>query len=112
MEDLLEYFFVGGGDGGEHEVAGFLSPQFVRLADADADTRKVFGVEMVDDGTNPVVPGGTPARHVLEFPNGNIAVVVDDDDILRGRAEDVHGIVHRTTGLVHKDQWTDKDVLF
>ena len=70
FEDGFECFFIRRGDGGEDEVARFFSVRFVRLADADADARKILGMEMVDDGPDALCPADPPPYARLNSPMG------------------------------------------
>ena len=74
--------------------AGFFSAELVFFADADADTRELLRFQVVDDGLYAAMPGGAPARRALEVADDDVAVIMNDDDILGTRFEHAQGLFH------------------
>jgi hypothetical protein len=52
------------------------------LAHADAHPHELVGVQVGLDGPQPVVPGQSPAPLDLDAAQGQVELVVDDDDAL------------------------------
>ena len=70
------------------------------LADADANPLEVLGVQVGDDGPEPVVTGEAAARLHLELRDREVELVVDDDELLGINAEPAGERAHRMTRVV------------
>src|SRR5579883_1774531 len=72
-----------------------------RPADANTHAWKRAGAQVIDDGTDPIVPAGAVPGAEPEGPERKVEVVIDDDQVGRTPAAPAEEIPHRDAALVH-----------
>ncbi len=72
-----------------------------RLADPDPHPGERVAVEVVLHGAEPVVAGEAATGLHAQLRDGQVELVVDDDDPLRGHAVAAHQPPHRVAEIVH-----------
>ena len=95
---LRRYFF-------QCELAGFFAARFARGSDADADAGKLIRFQIINDRLDTFVASRAPRKRYFIVSHGNIAVVMDNDQVFRFCVELLKRLTDRFSRIIHVGQW-------